>query len=714
MRISFRHLASAQLAFAALAFTTTAWADGSGLAPWVSAGGAVGSAGSTRGEAVYWTPLWQSQSAVGFIDFRGKVFDGGYLEGNVALGVRAMLPEGYNFGIWGGYDARRSGVSGNVFQQLSGGLELLGDRAAFRANGYVPLSGAAAGGSPTVFLSGNDILMSGGLETPLYGVDGEAGARLFASGGPGAPQQELWAYAGGYWFDNAGVNAAIAGPRARLEWQVNDVFSPLPGSRLTFGAAVRHDTVRDTAFEASASLRIPLGGAATTDSSSGQFRRLADPLVRDTDIVVEGTTEHVEDAITGVDFDRAVTVADAASLQGAINGAGGNSLIIANGNGIGQWTLMDSQTLLGGGGTLSVRGLTSGTVADFTAAGTRPVLQEVANDYYVTQSVLIANNNTHIAGMEIDSVGKSLPDDYSDIIAATADIYAGSGLHNIAVTGNLLKTSVDFNNPGGGIFHASNGVFFDTVSGSVVQDNEIYASGLTSYGVALDQVGSSSNRVDNNVIHVSAGNGVGIFMSGTGGGARNNQIDINGDSTRGIVLSTVTDLVADRNTVTINGGIDDWGFVFNSATRSVLDRNTVTSAASLNSTAIYADLGSQSTIRNNTLTGGQSGITLRTGSDQLAIVGNTFTIDGNAINLRGGSYRIADNVFTGYINGNVVQFPSSVSAQVLADSTGNSIAAGTTGIVKICGGPGFTGTWSIMDNRPPAALDTYTDSCSSP
>lgn len=651
-----------------------------------------------------------------FLDVRGNAFDGGYSEGNIALGARAMLPSGYNFGMWGGYDVRRSGVTGNVFQQLSGGLELLGDRYAFRANGYLPLSGAMSGnGTARVFLSGNDILMSGGQEVPLHGVDAEAGMRFYASGEPAAAKQELWAYGGGFWFSNAGISRAIAGPKARIEWQINDVLASLPGSRLSFGAAASSDSVRGGRVEVGASLRIPIGGESRAPSS--QWRRMADPIVRDTDIVVQGTTEHVADDITGAPFDHALTVADGDDLQAAIAAAGLNSLLIVNGDRIGSWTVGDSQTLLGGGGTIAVHGLATGTVADFTAAGTRPVLQDVQHDFSVTRRVLIANNNTHFAGLEVDSVGMPIPDDYPEIYYATAGIY-GEGLDNVAITGSLLKTSVDFTNPGGGVYHPSAGAYFHLSNHVTIANNEFHVDGENSFGAVFSletgDEGNVSNQMIDNTIYVSGAPAIAISMAGKDGLVRNNAVHLSGEGERGIILTNVDNSLADHNTIAIDAGASSIGFVFNSADNSTIDHNTVTTQdAAGGAQGVTVQLGSDSTISNNTFTMTGAGIYVSAGTDNLAIAGNTLTSKtGDGVRFADGSFRMSDNIFTGAIGGDVVRFTNS-SATVLAGSNGNVIAAGTTIGDAICGGNhDFTGTWSITDNRAtPGTLQTYTDTC---
>lgn len=64
-----------------------------------------------------------------------------------------------------------------------------------------------------------------------------------------------------------------------------------------------------------------------------QWRRMTDAIRRDTDIVtVAGKPEAVEDALTGVDFDRAVDVNGATGVTGPAAAAGGNTLLVADGS----------------------------------------------------------------------------------------------------------------------------------------------------------------------------------------------------------------------------------------------------------------------------------------------------------------------------------------------------------------------------------------------
>lgn len=144
---------------------------------WTEFGGAFGSDNSERGEVAIFVPVTQSDNSILFTEFRGKLFENDVREGNFALGYRKMRSSGWNLGIWGGFDIRAT-EEDNKFFQIAGGLEALSERWDLRANAYIPVTDPEASpGLATVFLRGNQILMTGGEEMALYGVDGEIGYR---------------------------------------------------------------------------------------------------------------------------------------------------------------------------------------------------------------------------------------------------------------------------------------------------------------------------------------------------------------------------------------------------------------------------------------------------------------------------------------------------------------------------------------------------------
>lgn len=391
--------------------------------PWLEFGGYYSSE-SSRGEAAAFAPLLQNQSSLFFFDLRTKLFEQAVNEGNFALGYRQMIGD-WNLGLWAGYDRRRTAF-GSVFNQVSAGFEALSANWDLRANVYLPLnheklisqSTTVIPTTTSVAIVGSDILMttSGSqtisrlTEVAPRGFDAEVGYRLPVL--PDSLKQELRVYAGGFYFDHKLLAKEIAGPKARAEWRFNDIIPTLPGSRLSIEAEVRNDAVRGTDWELGARLRIPFGHDRSYAQLSAQERRMTEAVKRDTDIVTSSkttttstttsATEKVEDALTGTDFDRVATVdGGAGNTQAAVTGAGSNSLIVASGtfNTGTMVNLAANQTLLGAGGTIAVRGLTSGKVVNFTASGATPTYNFTGTT--VTEAAFALAANNHVSGINM-------------------------------------------------------------------------------------------------------------------------------------------------------------------------------------------------------------------------------------------------------------------------------------------------------------------------
>jgi hypothetical protein len=343
-----------------------------------------------------------------FIEGRGKLFEDQAREGNLALGYRHMTASGFNLGVWAGGDIRNSEI-GNTFGQLSGGLEALSADFDARVNWYGPITGPQAGapGFAGVVLQGNNIFMVGGQEVGLHGVDGEAGVRLpveMLSIDPSLIEFRL--YGGGFYFDHSDALSEVAGGKGRAELRINDVIPALPGSRLTAEYEFSHDDVREARHVVGARLRLPLDPPATPRlaSLSAQERRMIDPIERDTDVVTtQSAAEPVEDALTKVDFDRVAYVEGGGDLTLTSAAAGANTLIIAaNGVIAGPQQLQGQQTLQGGGSTINVQGQRSGTVAPFTAPGTRPTLFNDTD----SSALELLGGSTHVAGLDFVGAGQ--------------------------------------------------------------------------------------------------------------------------------------------------------------------------------------------------------------------------------------------------------------------------------------------------------------------
>jgi hypothetical protein len=511
--------------------------------PWAEIGGyASNRAYAQRGETALWAPLMQDGRSLLFADIRGKLFQDDEHEGNAALGYRFMGANGWNPGIWFGLD-RRYTQFGNDFDQISFGGELLSTDWDLRLNGYVPLedtkSVSGAAGATVVVSGGNIFLVSGGLEeVALWGFDAEVGYRVplerygldgrtAGSAASGERYNDLRLFAGGFYFDNADFDGEVVGPRVRAEWRIENVIDGWEGSRLTFDAAYQYDDVRKEQLEAGLRLRIPLGGetGAMHLALSPQERRMTEGLKRDTDVVTQaqsrpggGTQEPVEDADTGVDFDNVVIVANGGDLQAAIAGAGSNALVIAQGGALdfcGCGLFMNNdQTLLGGGGAIEVRGRTSGTVASYTAPGTRPVILGPGF------AGIFAQNNAHIASVTLDG--------------------QNGGVFGVDAAGSTLIENVDIRGYDFGIvyFNGPN----QTVRNTTISDTDV---------AAIYLVGGMNLDLRNSTIRDG---GIGIYLSGGGGAST---IAVNDTTFEGTFNGHLFEFEFDTHTVNASAGIVD-------------------------------------------------------------------------------------------------------------------------------------------------------------
>ncbi len=415
---------------------------------WWELGGFYGTDDSSRGEIVLFTPLMQSATTLFFLDARGKLFEEDVQEANLALGYRQMMPSGWNLGLWAGWDVRDTEVD-NTFHQISFGVEALSERFDVRVNGYVPVTDPK--GSPDlaeVFLRGNNILMVGGEEVALYGIDGEIGMLLFSrnrGGGGGlkgapaaAKRHELRGYVGGFWFDDDDAIDEVAGPKGRLEYRINDIVSSLPGSRLTIESELSYDEVRDTKFEIGARLRIPFGtrgsdAALRTASLNAQELRMIEGLERDTDIItVQSKEENVIDNATNVAMNAVSFASNANQFANAVDKGGNRLIILQKGNqridvsATDGQQLQKNQTVQGGASTILMRGARTGTVAGFRAPGSRPTL--FSNDINFGTGIITVADNTHVAGLNFRGVGDS-----NTQVSDNFGIFGAAGLNNIVI-----------------------------------------------------------------------------------------------------------------------------------------------------------------------------------------------------------------------------------------------------------------------------------------
>ncbi len=541
--------------------------------PWIELGGKLSNE-LDNGEAELFVPLIGDTQSLLFVDLEGRIFEDSIYDGNFALGYREMTATGFNAGIWLGYAPFES-ASGKSFDGIAGGLELLSHAFDLRLNGYLPfddkelLSQTTVAENVTTSMAslelGSDQFPTTGFtltdlffvtrttgtrtrtsvhEYAMKGIDGEAGALV-----PFTPENfELRAYVGGYYFDFDAVEE-VAGFKSRLELRVLDIIPDAPGSRLTFDAEYGYDDVRESRWSGGARLRIPLGGPSTTQTQmarlNNQERRMLDSIQREAPITQTNTTisttdlsgetrEQVEDALTDVSFDRVALVAnttDSGDVQSAIDATGANTLLIVNGGSTidGQLTLQDNQTLMGGGGTIQVRGQTSGVETGFNAPGIRPTLSFTGEDTVVT-----VNNNGHVADLDIVGGGGN----GTPVVFNTG---IGTGASLFIPVSNVVVEDVNISNMG----------FFGMGLGGLTSDVLVFGSTIedvNSAGIDLSGGIQRDITIRDNEIRNIGGSGI-VLRDGT----RNVTIQENEISNAGfdgiVAFSDNVNLTIDQNTI---------------------------------------------------------------------------------------------------------------------------------------------------------------------
>jgi hypothetical protein len=394
-----------------------------------------GKGGNKRvlGRGDIFIPLWQNDSTLSFLDLRILGDDDLNIEGNIGLGFRGLVSDNWLVGGYGFFDIKRSDTFAqeNVFLGGMAGVEAMSEMLDFRVNGYFP--GQKRVRTPELdraVTNGGAIVISEGYERALSGLDGEAGIRL-----PFSEDSALWDtrfFVGGYYFDADDVDA-LAGPRGRFEMRLHDLPILSQGSRLTLEAEVAWDKERDVVAFGGLKLRIPIGGSHSRAGSqlSKLERRMLDPIVRDIDMITRNApkTKTAYDPKTGEEIvairyaaagatgtgqsrsdpnhlgllvlegedDENGALEDLRDLTSGLGYGAGVAVALNSGGAFEENVdLFDNQILVGGGGTVWVKG--SGTrLLAWTAPGSRPTLWGDDNDRIVE----LASNNT-LSGLDFD------------------------------------------------------------------------------------------------------------------------------------------------------------------------------------------------------------------------------------------------------------------------------------------------------------------------
>lgn len=684
---------------------------------WAEIGGYLGGSGSDRGEVAVFAPLTQTADGLLFTDLRGKLFSEQISEINAALGYRRMLPSGWNLGVWAGGDRRRS-AHDNTFWAVSGGFEALSDRLDLRLNGYWAVSDAK--GSPftaSARIEGAQVLMQGAREVPLSGFDGEVGVRLPLGWlGADPARHALRAYAGGFHFDADAAPESVSGPKARLEMRLDDFVPVMPGSRLSLESEWRSDKVRGGNVELGVRLRLPFnvvsGGAEVGRVQPAQWRRMVDGLERDTDIVTRPSgSERVEDVATGIAIDRVVHADAATGLTALATASGGNTLIVVDGAAgtlSGQQSLQPGQTVLGGGGSIRVRGRTSGIEVMLTAPGARPTLHNPAD----TPTLVLADR-THAAGLDVRGELANLSNDGvsigSSMLAVLEDVdirrVGGAGinaqdgntltLRNVTVADTIFGPGLAINNSNRVVIEG--GRLDMTLFGVFAND----ANHITVNGTAFANTCADGVRIDDdNVLAITGASFTAMCAGGITFDSRNT-ITIADTRFDGIANEVL--LGADDNTLTLTGlsvsqVVEDFIDVADNNTIA-LSNSTVTG---LGERGVYLGDGNRLTITGGTLSAAWEGLD--------ANDGNTITLTNTAIASTGGQEGVDisdNNVLT--VTGTTI---SAQGNNVLEMTVGNQVslngatlAGAPTNVIRFDGaGNAVSGSGNVNAATPSGAL----------
>jgi hypothetical protein len=192
-----------------------------------------------------------------------------------------------------------------------------------------------------------------------------------------------------------------------------------------------------------------------------------------------------QNAVTGVDFDSITFVNNGDNLNAALTGAGGNALLVAFGgaSNFGTTVMLADQTLLGGGGLLQVRSLTTGLVYTYAAPGTRPTFQ--GGDPGITTA-----NNSHINHVTINaggSIGIFVQSNQSVFVDDVTINGGPFGIYTDGTSSNLTVRNSTFANGTNGIRSGSadttlfieNNQFVGLDSGIVIGSAGVTVADLT-------------------------------------------------------------------------------------------------------------------------------------------------------------------------------------------------------------------------------------------
>lgn len=471
----------------AVTLATAARASESEPAKWQAHIDFEGKPGTKRnlGEADLFLPLAQDARTLLFGNVRTR-FDGdGGREGNFGLGVRHMLDQGWNLGLYSYFDRRRSDY-GNYFSQVTVGGEALSLDWDLRVNGYLPVGQRShqVDSLNTATVSGTSVIFRGGEERSLGGFDAEAGWRIPLFDAEG--DKHLRIYGGGYRFAAAEA-PTVQGPRGRIDLTFDGIPYLWEGARLSLGAEIQHDDPRGAQGFGSIRLRIPLSvfSGAAPRTLTAMEQRMADPIVRDIDIVAQAGAFGPAETATQLGSGAAFTLLDGASttnLPGTVAVAAANTTFVMSGtfNTTALTQLQSGQSMKAG--SITVRS-PSGRTATLTTTAT------ISGSDAVQNVIQLAGNNT-LSGLTITG---------TDTGGGVTGVLLNNTAGNINILNNTIRVTQTGTNAANGISVTNNSTV--VISGNVITVTSIAGQTAT----ALNMNGPTGVTVSGNTLSASGG-----------------------------------------------------------------------------------------------------------------------------------------------------------------------------------------------------------------
>jgi hypothetical protein len=508
-------------------------------------------------------PLMQDDKSLLFVNPRMRFDDQDSQEYNWGLGYRRMVDKDWIVGGYGYVD--RNVLGSHSFNEVTLGLEAIGEELKFRINDYQPFGVRTYSGQDAqAIVTGGNLEIQSDTERSMQGDDIEAGYRV-PMNQPSDPNQ-LWVYAGLYRFSAPEVRT-IEGPRARFEYEIGDVTVADRNLRLRLSTELQHDDIRGTQWFAGIRIGIPLGDEGTTQYTSKLTpleRHMVDPVHRDVDIVTSKGNTKTEGAINTYNNETvsAVSTVNANSnVPSAVTSAGNNSVVVMDGS-HGTINIPDNtsimmnngQTLLGGGSYLQLRGANSGAQTIFYAPGSMPTVTGTGTG--VHGLISLADNGV-VRGLRASTGGLNVINSmgvmnfsisnnalsYNDVGGSRSVILVngGSGLieNNTVTTGvtffgsdiviaNVAQVAIRNNNLTVSDRVASFSFFYaGAIVASAAQNTTITGNAITtnSYGVHADAT-NAAMEISHNTINLAPDSGAGgIVVYANGSGINSNVIN---------------------------------------------------------------------------------------------------------------------------------------------------------------------------------------------